>query len=104
MIWHTRGVASTVLAAVGDPGASRLVLGIIVVLVVLGIGLAGLAVWLWRVTTPEPVALAVLEVMGERRFASADEGERARLLEEARGAMAAERAGPDEGRVPSERG
>ena len=104
MIWHTRVVVSTVLAAVGDPGASRLVLLIVIVLVALGLGLAGLAVWLWRVTAPEPVALAVLEVMGERRFASADEGERARLLEEARGAMAAERAGPDEGPVPSARG
>ena len=104
MIWHTRVVVSTVLAAVGDPGASRLVLLIVIVLVALGLGLAGLAVWLWRVTAPEPVALAVLEVMGERRFASADGGERARLLEEARGAMAAERAGPDEGPVPSARG
>ena len=104
MIWHTRVVVSTVLAAVGDPGASRLVLLIAIVLVALGLGLAGLAVWLWQVTAPEPVALAVLEVMGERRFASADEGERARLLEEARGAMAAERAGPDEGPVPSARG
>ena len=104
MIWHTRVVVSTVLAAVGDPGASRLVLLIVIVLVALGLGLAGLAVWLWRVTAPEPVALAVLEVMGERRFASADEGERARLLEEARGVMAAERAGPEEGPVPSERG
>ena len=73
MIWHTRVVVSTVLAAVGDPGASRLVLLIVIVLVALGLGLAALAVWLWRVTAPEPVALAVLEVMGERRFASADE-------------------------------
>ena len=64
MIWHTRVVVSTVLAAVGDPGASRLVLLIVIVLVALGLGLAGLAVWLWQVTAPEPVALAVLEVMG----------------------------------------
>jgi hypothetical protein len=90
-----------VIAAVGDPGASRLVLGIIVVLVLIGVGLAGLSVWLWRMTSPEPVALAVLEAMGERRFQNADEAERLRLLEETRGAVAAERAGPETGAVPS---
>lgn len=101
VIWHTRGVGTMVIAAVGDPGASRLVLGIIVVLVLIGVGLAGLSVWLWRATAPDPVALAVLETMGEQRFHAADEAERVRLLEEARGAIGAERAGPETGAVPS---
>jgi hypothetical protein len=93
-----------VIAAVGDPGASRLVLGIVVVLVLIGVALVGLAAWLWRMTAPEPVALAVLETMGERRFRTADEAERLRLIEESRGAVAAERAGPEAGAVPSEDG
>jgi hypothetical protein len=97
-------VHSVVIAAVGDPGASRLVLAIIVVLVLIGVGLAGVAVWLWRRTTPEPVALAVLETMGERRFRTGDDAERLRLLEEARGAIGAERVAPDTGAVPSDHG
>lgn len=92
--WHTRTmwVASNtaVVAAVGDPGASRTVLVIVFALLALGAGLAALAVWLWRATRVDPPSLAVLEVMGERRFFRADLAGRQELIDAARGQAALE--------------
>ena len=47
-------VAPAVLAAVGDPTGERTVGAIVALLVVLGVGLLMLAVWLFRVTRPDP--------------------------------------------------
>ena len=53
-------------------------------LVLLGLVLLLLTIWWWRGTRPESPALGPLEVMGDRRWASAAESERRRLLEEFR--------------------
>ncbi|MEZ5248021.1 MAG: hypothetical protein R2713_02045 [Ilumatobacteraceae bacterium] len=50
-------------------------------LVVLGLALLLFTIRWWRGTRPEPPALAPLEVMGERRWKSAQRSERARLLD-----------------------
>ena len=74
--------------AVGDPAATRTVYTTVVLLVVLGIGLAALAVWIHRRTRPEPELLAPLEEMDSRRWRSRDPATRGRLLDEARPAGA----------------
>jgi hypothetical protein len=51
-------------------------------LVLLGLVLLLLTIWWWRGTRPESPALGPLEVMGDRRWATAAESERRRLLEE----------------------
>jgi hypothetical protein len=60
-------------------------------LVLLGLVLLLLTIWWWRGTKPEPPALGPLEVMSDRKWATAADGERRRLLEEHRpeGATAA---------------
>ena len=104
--WHTRVVVTTSLtgtvAAVGDPGASRLVLLIVLMLVGLGAGLLAVAVWLWRATRVDPPSLAVLEVMGERRYARADIANRQALVDGARGQAAVE--AEQEPPLPSDHG
>lgn len=107
IVWHTLWVMSAfadpgVFAAVGDPGASRVVVAIILALVLIGLALAVLAVWLWRVTRVDHPSLAVLEVMGERRFRTADAATRNQLLDGARGAAAVESGSM--GQVPSDHG
>jgi hypothetical protein len=69
---------------VGDPDGTRAVTAIVALLVVLGVGLAMLAVWLFRVTRPDPEVLAPLEVMGERRWRRADPVWQRRRLDEVR--------------------
>lgn len=90
------------VAAVGDPGASRLVLLIVLMLVALGAGLIVIAIWLWRGTRVDPPSLAVLEVMGERRYARADAANRQALVDGARGQAAVE--AEDEPPLPSDHG
>lgn len=53
-------------------------------LVLLGLVLLLLTIWWWRGTRPESPALGPLEVMGDRKWVSAAESERRRLLEEFR--------------------
>jgi hypothetical protein len=60
------------LAAVGDPDGTRTVTSIVVLLVALGVALVMLAIWLFKVTRPDPELLAPLEVMGERKWRRAD--------------------------------
>lgn len=50
-------------------------------LVVLGLALLLFTIRWWRGTRPEPPALAPLEVMGDRRWKSAQRSEQARLLD-----------------------
>jgi uncharacterized protein HemX len=56
------------VATVGDPEGTRTVTAIVALLVVIGIGLVMLAIWLFRVTRPDPELLAPLEIMSERRW------------------------------------
>ena len=53
-------------------------------LVVAGLSLLLLTIWWWRHTRPEPPALGPLEVMGDRKWATAPDSERRRLIEEFR--------------------
>ena len=77
------GLAGT-LGSVGDPDGTRAVTSIVALLVVLGIGLVMLAVWLFRVTRPDPEVLGPLEVMGERKWRRADPVWQRRRLDEVR--------------------
>ncbi len=70
--------------AVGDPSATRTVYLTTVALVLLGIGLAVLAWWLFRRTKPEPELFAPLEQMETRPWRKGDSEERQRLLDDAR--------------------
>jgi hypothetical protein len=70
--------------SVGDPDGTRAVTSIVALLVVLGIGLVMVAMWLFRVTRPDPEVLAPLEVMGERRWRRADPVWQRRRLDEVR--------------------
>lgn len=49
-----------------------------------GTGLGVLTWWFWRSAQPESPALAALEIMSERRYAQADDEERARILDDVR--------------------
>ena len=49
-----------------------------------GVGLGVLTWWFWQSAQPESPALATLEIMSERRYAQADEDERARILDAVR--------------------
>lgn len=53
-------------------------------LVLLGVGLACMTVWWWRSTRPEPPALGPLEVMSDRRWRTAGDSERRRMVDETR--------------------
>lgn len=72
------------LATIGDPDGTRTVTSIIALLVALGLGLAMLAVWLYRTTRPDPELLAPLEVMGEHKWRRADPVAQRRTLDEVR--------------------
>ena len=70
--------------SVGDDAATRTVVIVVGLLVVVGVCLAGLAVWLWRATRPEPQLLAPLELMDERRWRRLDPQDRRRSLDSVR--------------------
>lgn len=77
-----------VLASVGDPTGERTVTAIVALLVVIGVGLVMLAIWLFRVTRPDPEVLAPLETMGSRSWRRADPVWQRRRLDEVRPAGA----------------
>lgn len=77
-------VAPVLIAVVGDPDGTRRITAIIALLVSIGIGLIMLAVWLFRVTRPDPEVLAPLEVMGERAWRRGDPVWQRRRLDEVR--------------------
>jgi hypothetical protein len=68
-------------ASVGDPEGTRTVTSLVALLAVIGVSLVMVAVWLFRVTRPDPELLAPLEVMGERRWRRADPVSQRRLLD-----------------------
>ena len=69
---------------VGDTGASVVIVLLAIALIIISAVLAGLALWLWKVTKVEAPALTVLEAMSSRRFAKSDEATRTILVEHAR--------------------
>lgn len=81
--------AGAALAAVGDPTATRTVYITVVILAGLGVAMAGLAVWVFRRTRPEPELLAPLETMESRNWRRLDPATQRRLLDDARPAGAA---------------
>lgn len=58
-------------------------------LVVLGIGLSALTWWFWTTARPEPVSLAPLEIMSDRRYMRANEAERKHMMISAHGLVRA---------------
>lgn len=78
----------SVFTTIGDPDGTRTVTSIIALLVALGLGLAMLAVWLFRTTRPDPELLAPLEVMGERKWRRSDPVAQRRTLDQVRPEMA----------------
>lgn len=77
-------VAADTAGTVGDDAATITVYVIVGVLVAIGVGLALLAAWLWRVTKPDRPLLAPLERMEARRWRRLDPQGRRRALDEVR--------------------
>jgi hypothetical protein len=73
------GAVQTLLASTGTTMAV-----LVTLLVVIGLTMIGVAIWLVRSTRADPVALAPLEVMGERRWRKGDSERRQTRLETAR--------------------
>ena len=84
--WQNRAPvpAVSLLLAAGDPGATRVVYGIVVGLVVIGAALIGLGVWLIRQTRWDPPVLAPLERMGDSSWRKRDPATQQRILDEVR--------------------
>ncbi|MEK7295593.1 MAG: hypothetical protein AAB018_03575 [Actinomycetota bacterium] len=53
-------------------------------LIGLGIGLSVLTWWFWTTARPEPVSLAPLEIMSDRRYIQASEDNRKQMIDSAR--------------------
>ena len=70
--------------SVGDTGSSVVVLVVALALVAAGVALAGITVWFWRSTRPDPEALAPLVVMSSKRWRLGNPIERRRALDSAR--------------------
>lgn len=67
-----------------DSDSTRTILLVVVGLVAMGVLLSGVTVWFWRSTRPDHPALAPLEVMGDRRFATRSAFEQRQLLDSVR--------------------
>lgn len=52
-------------------------------LIGLGLGLSVLTWWFWTTARPEPVSLAPLEIMSDRRYARASDDERRHMIDSA---------------------
>lgn len=70
--------------SVGDAGSSVVVLVVAVALVAAGVALAGITVWFWRSTRPDPEALAPLVVMSSKGWRLGNPVERRHALDVAR--------------------
>jgi hypothetical protein len=75
---------AVVLGSIGDPDGTRRITAIVALLVVLGVGLAMVAVWLFKTTRPDPELLAPLDVMGQRKWRRADPVWQRRRLDQVR--------------------
>lgn len=52
-------------------------------LIAVGLGLSVLTWWFWTTARPEPVSLAPLEIMSDRRYSRASEDERKEMINSA---------------------
>lgn len=77
---------SIVVAAIaaGDPAADRVVYGIVIALIVIGVLLLGITVWVFRQTRVDPELLAPLERMTDRSWSRRDPATQRRMLDEVR--------------------
>ncbi len=73
------GAVRTLIASTGTTVAV-----LVTLLAVIGLAMIAVAIWLVRSTRTDPVALAPLEVMGERRFRKGDDDRRQAHLDTAR--------------------
>jgi hypothetical protein len=73
-----------VVAAIGDPDGERTISSIVALLIALGVALLMVAVWLFRMTRPDPELLAPLELMGEQKWRRADPVWQRRRLDDVR--------------------
>jgi FtsZ-interacting cell division protein ZipA len=76
-------VASLEVAA-GDPEANRVVYGVVIALVVIGLVLIAIAVWVFRQTRVDRELLAPLERMSDRSWNKRDPATQRRMLDEVR--------------------
>jgi hypothetical protein len=76
--------SGALVASAGDPSSSRIVYGIVVALIVIGVALVAVAVWVFRQTRVDPEVLAPLETMSDRRWRRLDPASQRRLLDEER--------------------
>jgi len=60
------------------------VAAVALLLIALGLGLSVLTWWFWTTARPEPISLAPLEIMSDRRYTRATEDERKRMIDSAR--------------------
>ncbi len=79
---HHPGRSLGILGA--DPDSSRIVYGVVIALIVIGVLLIGLAIWVIRQTRVDPELLAPLERMADREWRKRDPAGRRRLLDEVR--------------------
>lgn len=77
------GADSAVLAIAPKVGAIGLLL------IASGLALVGLTLRFWSSARPEPVALAPLEIMSDRRYKKATDSERSAMVESVRGLVSA---------------
>ena len=76
--------AAVFAVEIGDPDATRTVIAIIALMLVMGVALVMLALWQRRETRPDPTFLAPLELMGERAWRRGDPVWQRRRLDEVR--------------------
>ncbi len=91
VVRHRLVLVGSAVGAVTATGSddTRTVMAIVVLLAVVGVGLAMLAMWVFRVTRPDRGLLAPLEVMGDRTWRRGDPVWQRRRLDEVRPADAA---------------
>ncbi len=53
-------------------------------LIAIGLGLSVLTWWFWTTARPEPISLAPLEIMSDRRYFQASDDEQSELIKSAR--------------------
>jgi hypothetical protein len=59
------------------------VAAVALILIALGLGLSVLTWWFWTTARPEPVSLAPLEIMSDRRYTKASEEQRKHMIDSA---------------------
>ncbi|MEM9748651.1 MAG: hypothetical protein AAF945_18305 [Actinomycetota bacterium] len=75
------GVLATVTGTASDPESTRIVYGVVVGLLAVGVLLVGLAIWLFRQTRPDPELLAPLDRMSSRSWRRLAPADRRRMLD-----------------------